>query len=500
MKTLPEINFQLPEWRPADFAPLERNKRKIRDILKNTGKGSDKFIRACEKIKELLRTGRPDLIPGTIRAAIDVRALTYLMGRKEFLRSARITKKLLESFYKPRPGLSLISLLQMVYAFFEHFDQLGGEKTFDRTIFDAVCQLLRTELESRETGGAGPEIKGLNRYKDLIFTLDGPEQVVNYARNCNIDLDAAFKELSLGNYHDTRFHRLCRYRYFLDTLRHLPVGRDDPVLKEICKQEVYDALAGEGRLLGHEALSILIDRAASREISDSWRGAILSIAGDPRIPDNSSRFRKWWAILGTERQKKVRGWLSGFDLMLFLKALENYGEVSGKMDLQRMFRARKIFLEGLHSQGLIQHSRLFVGNYPEQYLQRNYKQNELPEYAKVKDPHRSMIYLQVGHCHMIEGSHSFKLWLFPNLPERATIIEYSTREFSPYALSYTLEANYHKEFRNQDRQPIAIIHYPNLLWQHKAIKFLKSEGIYPDIEKLFTPKDYATYKYRYGLS
>ncbi len=496
---LPLLKFQLPEWRPADFAPLERNKKRIADLLGKTGKGSDKFLASCERIKTLAVKGRADLIPGIIKSSVDVRALTYLFGEPVFRARVRVTRKILDCLYTPKPRLGLISLFQLINVFFRYFDQIGGEQEFDKELFDSFCWLLRMELEFQGRDRPGKEIAILSRNRDLLFSLEGPEHVVKYATKSRVDLDVVFKQLALQNYHDTRFHRLCRYRYYLDTLRQLPVGKGHAVLAEVCKAEVYDAPAGDGRLLGHEILSILIDRASDQEVSDEWRGVILTIAGDPRVPNTSSRFRKWWSILGIDRQKKVRTWLSGFDLRLFLEALNNYGISSGNTDLQRMFKARKTFLEGLLEQKLIQHARLFVGNSPERYLRGSYRKDELPEYAKVNDSYRSMIYLQVGHCHMIEGSHSFKLWLFPKLPANAGITQYSRRSFHPNELSYGLEKLYTDEFGQHAKAPMAVIHHPDLAWQAAAIKFLQGEGVSPKIEKLIEPGSYRDYKIRYGL-
>ncbi|HDL90049.1 MAG TPA: hypothetical protein ENG14_04010 [Thermodesulforhabdus norvegica] len=496
---IPVLKFQLPEWRPADFAPLERNKKKIAYLLSKTGKGSDKFLASCDRIKTLAVKGRADLIPGIIKTSVDVRALTYLLGEPEFRARVRVTKKMLDSLYTPKPMLGLISLFQLINVFFRYFDQIAGEQEFDKGLFDHFCRLLRKELANQGRIKTGQEIADLSNNKDLLFALEGPQRVVDYAMKYRVDLDVAFKELALQNYHDTRFHRLCRYRYYLDTLRQLPVGKGHAVLAEVCKPEVYDAPAGVRRLLGHEILSILIDRASDQEVSDEWRGVILTIAGDPRVPNTSSRFRKWWSILGVDRQEKVRTWLSGFDLKLFLEVLNDYGISSGNTDLQRMFPARKTFLEGLLDQKLIQHARLFVGNSPECYLLRSYRKDELPEYAKVKDSYRSMIYLQVGHCHMIEGSHSFKLWLFPRLPTNAGITQYSKRRFDPKELSYDLERLYLDEFGKYVKAPIAVIHYPNLAWQAAAIKFLQGEGLSLNIEKLIEPGFYRDYKSKYGL-
>lgn len=494
MFSLPTLKIHIPEWRPSDFIRIKKNKEKIADVLARTGKGSDKFLQACNRIRHLISIGRSHEIPKIIKTPIEVRALTYLFGQQEFHDHARITKGMLKSLYNPRSKLGLISLFQMIGVYFHYFDKVGSEE-----VLNSICSLLSNELENRDSYKSDCVIAELKKNRSLLFRRDGPKQVVNYARKRNVDLDLVFKEFCLQDYQNSRFHKLCRYQYYLETLRHLPVGEDHPVLVEVCKAEVYDAPAGEGLLLGHKVLEILIDRAPSQVISDTWRGVIMTIAGDPRVPDTSSRFRKWWSILGLGRQKKVKGWLSGFDLMLFLEALKTYGESYGKEDLQRMFRARKVFLEGLHAQGLIQHSRLFIGSSPERYLRGSYKKEELPEYARLSDTYRSMIYLQVGNCHMIEGSHSAKLWLFPKLPNDARIANYSKQDFHPSELSTRIEGLYCREYGYSAKSPISIRHYPDLAWQAATIKFLQGEGIRPDIERLIEPRSYREYKSRYGL-
>ncbi|MBN2809673.1 MAG: hypothetical protein JXR80_09305 [Deltaproteobacteria bacterium] len=492
--SLPVLRFDLPEWQPRDFALLKKNEAKMAGILRNAGKGSDKFVEVCNRLERLASSRQAGMIPKIIKESVDVRALTHMFGQPVFYRLAGITKPMLDSLYTPSPRLGLISLFQMISVFFKYFDQIGEPE-----IFDQVCRILREELENQNGRNAGQEIATLIINRGRLFTINGPRNLVACAKNQGAELESVFKQLFLQNYHDTRFHKVCRYQYYLETVRQLAVGERHPVLIEVCKPEVYNAPYEKGRLLGHEILTILIERSSGQEVSDEWRAVILSIAGDPRVAEASPRFRKWWAILGVELQKKVMSWLSGFDLRLFLEALENFGVASGNRDLQRMFKARKVFLEGLHKQGLIGGSRLFVGGAPERYLLENYKKDELPEYAKVSDTYRSMIYLQIGHCHMVEGSHSFKLWLFPVLPSESKVMSYAKKSFSPRELSYGLENLYWQEVDYGAKKPVSIVHHPDLTWQAAAINFLQSEGVYPDIEKLLEPNTYYAYKRRYGI-
>src|SRR5690606_913390 len=135
---------------------------------------------------------------------------------------------------------------------------------------------------------------------------------------------------------------------------------------------------------------ILIDRSAGRPISQSWQSAILSIAGDPRVPKTSRNFQRWWVLLGEKRIGLMRGWLSRLDLKLFLKLLEQSAKDGSVSDMERMFESRRLFMEGLVEQGLVTNSRLFLSAHAEAYLKSNFNKDELPEYARVLSPQTSM--------------------------------------------------------------------------------------------------------------
>ncbi|MEZ4600739.1 MAG: EH signature domain-containing protein [Syntrophotaleaceae bacterium] len=487
--------FHLPEWKTADFAVLERCKNKMQDLAGKTGKGSDRFKKACQRLWKLAKDGRGHAMAGEIHSSIDVRALTHLLGKnKDFFQDVPVTEDLLESLYKPRPKLGRLSLLQLITAFFVHFDEIA-----EREVFNRLCDLICLEIAQNFGQSGEGDFAILNKHRNILFTINGPKNLVTYAKTFGIDLDQALKDLAVDGCQEGRFQRVARFHYYLQTIRELSVGEDHPVLTEICKPQVYNAPAEEGRLMGHEILTLLIDRSLPSDVSDTWRRVIVTIAGDPRVPQASQRYQKWWAFLGEDRIRKVRGWLSRFDLLLFLGILQEYGESTWNSDLMRMFPARKAFLEGLYRQGLISDSRLFVGKHAEKYLNKNYLRHELPEYAFVKDPYRSMIYLRVGEVHLIEGSHSFKLWVFPKLPSQINLMDYSNKEFTPQELSSDIRYAYLKEFNSDWNRIADIIHNPNITWQAKAIEHLRNLGVELDVEELFSKEDYRSYKYRFGL-
>ena len=496
MIKIQHIEFCLPPWKENDFHIFTRNIASLSEMSTNAGLTSDKFKVACQKIQTIVLNGNSKRVPQIIQSAVDVRAATYLLSTdRRIAISDIISMTFLEALIKPRQHMSKLSLLQLIRAFFVFFDDLGNKEELRN-----LAEFIKVQLAHYEDTQNEHELALLARNSDLIFSLDGPTSVVRRAVVGNSSLPEQFKLLGLTGYGDSRYQKICQYQYYLKTLEEIPVGSDHEVLKEIVRKNVFQAPGSNGNMLGHEALQILIDRSSSQRVSEFWQSVILTIAGDPRVPRKSSRYQRWWALLGNERIQKVRGWLSRFDLNLFLRVLEDYGQAEGDESLQRMFPARKKFLEGLIEQGLVVTSRLFVGGIAREYLRRNFKKEELPEFAKVRDTYRSMIYLQVGHCHMIEGSHNCTLRIFPDFPEKTKIANYSFSDFTPYELGSGAESQYISEFGSYAPSPASIRHVSNrLAWQHNAISYFQTQGIRLDVEKLFSRSDYQQYKRIHGV-
>lgn len=496
LKRLNHLSFELTVWTDADFSVIRKNTEAASRLAANAGNSSDRFQEACDSLMRLVRGGQAHIIPNKIKSSLEVRALSFLLNDDSFLKHVSMSVELLDCLYGPSPKLGRLSLLQLIEVFFKQFDKVGDAK-----VFNHFSHMISLEMSRIDRADGVDELSKLVHYREMLFTLRGPHNVVEFARNKNLDLDQTLTELALHGYHAGRFQQLCRFQYYLETLRNLPVGTDHPVLTEVCKPDVYNAPAGEGRLMGHEILQILIDKAHQSEISDSWRHVVMTIAGDPRVPKSNRRYQQWWYLLGEKRIQIVRGWLSRIDLLLFLEILDDYGKSTGQDDLKRMFPSRKAFLEGLHRQGLISESRLFISNSAERYVKRKYQSKDLPEYAWVTDSYRSMIYLKVGDYHIIEGSHSFKFWIFKNIPSEASIFDYAVKRFTPQDLSSDLAYLCSQDSKDYyDEWPVSIRHNPHsFAWQSEAIIALRKLGIRLDLEQLFSSEDYREYKRNHGL-
>jgi hypothetical protein len=494
--TLPNLTFKLPEWRENDFKIFAMGTSILSQMAIHAGLDSDRFKIAYMRIHSLAVNKTPEQIPQAIQTAVDVRAATYLLSNdKDFVKSNALSLDFIVALYKQNSRLSRLSLLQLIRAFFVFFDDLGG-----RDDVTSLAEFIRLQLAHHEGSQSENDLARLATNRELVFTLDGPVAVVHQAVAANRSLAKQFDLLALTGYGDGKYQRICRYQFYLETLKQIPVGSDHPVLKEITREEVFLAPGSSGTMLGHDALKILIDRSPAHDVSDIWHNIIMTIAGDPRIPKTNRRYQQWWSFLGDERIVKVRGWLSRVDLKLFLHVLKEFAESSSASDMKRMFPPRKRFMEGLLDQGLVLQSRLFINSRAEHFLRTMYRPEEIPEFARVNDGARSMIYLQVGHCHMIEGSHSFRLHIFSDMPSKSYIPRYNVNKFSAYDLTGRMVNLFLDEMDDTEHDYAVITHNPSRLnWQKKAIDFLSKQGIQLDLEKLFSPENYRLYKRYYGL-
>ncbi|WP_019603597.1 EH signature domain-containing protein [Teredinibacter turnerae] len=333
----------------------------------------------------------------------------------------------------------------------------------------------------------------------MLFSPAGPKKVINFSKDRKLDFDGAITMLGIASIGDSRFLTLCRYQYYLDTLKTIPVGSEHELLAEIVKRDVVNAPFDGEKLLGHAVLQMLIDRSEGGSLGHAWQSAILNIAGDPRVPKSSPNYQQWWAILGEKRIALMRGWLSRFDLSLFLKVLEQSAKDDGNTDMERMFGPRKIFMEGLLDQKVVLESRLFLTVSAESYLIQNYKKNELPSYARVKGGQASVIYLQLENgLHLIEGTHSFSIRVMNKLPTSSKLNDYSKLEFQSRSLGAGLGEAYIREHQ-RDGGLLETAHYPELTWQNKVIDHLSLFKLKLDVGGLISPSKYREYKSKFGV-
>lgn len=496
MKLPPTESLKL-DWNPSALESWISLVNEVRQLGENAGKG-DLFQQVTARLQQMSRTMDFSSLPKLLDQRVTARALTQLWLEDENFRRRLMNIKLLQSLIamqKPVLGvMPLHNLITLYFREYDRLDQLGeGFRSFLQGVIEGQLELRLGGLDKNTSRDS---LTILHSEANWLLFSDGPKQLVDYVHRNNIELAEAFVHFELRGLDIGRYGDICRAHYYLETLKQIPVGQYDEVFAELLKPTVGKAPYEGEKRIGHAALEILIDRADG-DPGDSWQNFIMDMAGDPRIASSAPNYREWWKPLGEERIEKVRGWLAKEDLKLFLRALEQYGKESGKDDLQRMFPARKYFLEGLERLKLVRRTRLMLGKTAEYAVKKILGSELKTSYVKLTDmTDKAVIYIDCGDFCIIEGSHSFKLWVYLATPSEQ-VHSYDVKTLSHYDLTNKVPASY-KQLYGNDAAHKAITHHPNT-WQKMVFDFLADQGIALDIEKLLSPQDYDRYLRRFGM-
>ncbi|AWT09057.1 hypothetical protein DM292_01870 [Stutzerimonas frequens] len=491
---LPPVEFPVAGWSAQMLERWIVLTKKAATMEASVG-NNDVYERTCAELHRMAQTLRFDALPEMLKRRITARTLTSLWLKNEVIEllNARLLTTMLRA---QQPRLTPMTLRQLAQLYFRRFDRLDEKEGVRELLERSLLQQLDLIPPSKiQTSRADPLVT-LKREGHWLLGLDGPRHLAERVRQGGRELGETFMELGLHGFDDGRYGDICRAHFYLETLRHLPLGESDPVLDELLKPTVAKAPFEGTRRIGHVALEILIDRAG-QEPGEVWQNFILNLAGDPRISSTNERFVEWWRPLGEERIQKVRGWLSKEDLRLFLQAVEQYGLETANTEMQRMFPARKRFLEGLFKLKLIRNTRLLLGGKAQQSVKRILGKDVKTSFARMDGPmnDKAVIYLDCGDFHLVEGSHSFKIWVYLAAPGEA-LRTYERNTFSHQDLTTTVPGTYKKLYPGLPYD--AFVHTP-YTWQNKVFTFLADNGIALDIEQLLSAEDYRLQLRKFGI-
>ncbi len=493
---LPEAKPMLTTWALPTVNAWAELQTKASTMEGEAGH-NDAFTQMLTSLRNMAISGRFEALPGLLKRRLTARALSWFWLSGDQYAERLLSPQLLSALLNAQqPRLTRITLQQLVQLYFRQFDLLDQHDGFRALLEQALLLQLEQLPEPRIPSLRPNPLISLKQEGHKLLGLNGPRQLAEQTLQAGRELGATFSELGLQGLDDGRYGDICRAHFYLETLRNLSQDEWSPVMDELLKPSVSKAPFEGDRCIGHAALEILIDRTG-QEPSDAWQTFILNLAGDPRISSAATNYRQWWQPLGEARIQKVRGWLSKEDLRLFLQAVEQYGIQSHNDELQRMFPARKLFLEGLFKLKLIRNTRLLLGNRAQQIVKgilgKEVKTSFAPMDGAMSD--KAVIYLDCGDFYLIEGSHSFKIWVYL-APPSDMLTSYEKRIFSHAALTSTIPAGYKKRYGNL---PLAsIVHTPHT-WQHKVFTFLADNGIGLDMEQLLSRQDYQYQLRRLGI-
>lgn len=497
-----KLNLPAPEtirldWKPAALDEWGLLVSEVRQLGERAGKG-DLFQQMATELWRISRSMDLQRLPALLKKRAGARALTQLWLEDDNFRHRLMNKKLLQLLVEiQQPMLGIMVLHTLITLYFKEFDRLDQqEEGLKDELASVIRQQLHLRRENSEEQPSRDLLNILNTEAPWLLSSDGPRRLVDQIRNDNQELADAFQYYELRGLDSGRYADICRAHYYLETLKEIRLGQYHEVFSELLKPSVSKAPYQGNKRIGHAALEILIDRAQG-DPGEAWQNFIMELAGDPRIASSAKNYREWWKPLGEARIEKVISWLAKEDLRLFLKALEQYGRESGKEDLQRMYPARKKFLEGLDQLKLVRRTRLMLGRDAEAAVKEILGSELKTSYVKLSGSNmldKAVIYIDCGDFYLLEGSHSFKLWAYM-YPPSEKVYSYDVEELSHSDLTIEVPALYREKY-GDDAPYRAITHHPTT-WQNRVFEFLADQGISLDIEVLLD--DYESYLERFGM-
>lgn len=496
---LPSLELRVIDWPEEAMDNWQLLTERLKTMAVAAGK-NDLFHDTSMHLKQLSLNMKAEVFVDLIRTRVAARAITQLWLEDADFCSRMLNSYILDVLINEQSGhLGMIPLYNLISLYFRKFDELDEQEIDLREGFET---LLKTQLEMRFF----VKKNHISHQRDLtsvlyseaswLLSIDGPKCLVRYVKEAGCELDKAFSHFELRGLDTGRYASICRAHYYLEILKSLPIGQYHIIFSELLKPTVSHAPYDAGKRFGHVILEILIDR--SGDISgDEWQNFIMDLAGDPRISGNVQSYREWWKPLGEERIDKVRRWLYKEDLKLFLSALEQYGQDSGDAAMQRMFPARKKFVEGLDKLKLVRKTRLMLGTKAAYAVKRILGNDVKTSFVHLDDmSDKAVIYIDCGEFCLIEGSHSFKLWVYLK-PPWESLYSYDSNNLSHFSLTTQTRSKY-KEIYGLDAPYTEITHSAST-WHNRFFNFLAKHGININIEPLMFSDDYKVYVNRFGM-
>ena len=415
------------------------------------------------------------------------RAIVTVWAEDAAVAEATLRIDLLDLVVPPDATRSTLVTLQLARVYYSHFDHLD---TWEEGLFAHVGSRLADLTGRSGSRRANGVFTALTNHRGVSLGGKAPARIAEHVITAEEALPSYLERIGLGDYGSGRFIELVQQHTYVKQLERADPSDPPEFLRELTDPRIFKAPTGDRRRLGHLIVEAMTHRASSTPHS-SWLNTILDIAGDPRAR-GTTPWNTWWAQISDDSRTVMTAWLTTQDLTLFLAAVERLGEREDDPELQRMFPARKKLLEGLHRLGLIRETRLLAGNQTRIMLRRDLAGDLRTEITSVKGAHAnfSVIYLDCGDFHIVEGSHSFKLHVFAGGPPQ-TFAEWST--------STVHIAELRTPTVGRDTVYDAYTHDVKLRWIALFLLFLAEHDIYVKPQEVMDPETYETVKSRYAL-
>ncbi len=523
MGTRPELF--LPGWPVGSFDSWDRLTDRAQRLTARAGTGRQ-FDLLLAEVRHLIDSGRIDLLSARLSERRFARAVVTVWSEDRERARASMTPavvSLLVDSQAPRPSRLLVAALASM--FLTHFDRLDS---WSPGLFEATSTAVEravTQIPVRRTRAETPPppppshasasvpappppspsppasrdiVDAFQYNSEFLLDIEAPRAVAQGLRATGMALVDWLRLIGINGHVNGRYGIRVREAVFLEKIRSADHTRAEGLgfLPELTSKTVVESLGTDDMYFGHQILVAMTDKPDTAPC-DEWLDAIVKIGGDPRL-QRQAQWHTWWEPLPQAARDKAVRWMSVEDLRLFLTAVENHGLITRNAELQRMFPARKEFLWGLYESGLVRESRVVLGSGARTSVQRQMGRRSINAASLTQRADTAIVILDCGDFHVVEGSHSFKFWIYAGRPT-APLFDYSHRVFTPDQLIKDVPEAHAQAHPAGRRAHVGITHAATT-WQNHALNFLiETLGAPVDPQRVLTPGDYSTLKHRFGL-
>lgn len=425
------------------------------------------------------------------------RAFLDLWSQDDALASATLTRDRVRLVAGTQHTLSTMALLALINLHLGRFYELD---TIESGLFDAVENVLRSHLAQSPGHKRMPRtLEAVKETPDMLIARDAPQLVAEGLLQDKLPLAWFFREQGLQGYRDTNYGRAIVVEHFVARLEKAEPKEDHAFLEELHEEALLKIPIDDGRYFGHRVLEIM-GRTSSRP-ADSWLETVLHIAGDPRLTHTPS-WIEWWRDVPESVRDNVGRWLSEKDLELFLMALEQFGKSNDDPDFERMFKDRKVFLQGLLELGLVQETHIIVGYAVRIELKQMLGQSLVSDVGQLlgstgETGRQAIVVVHCGDFILVEGAQNFQLRIFV-APQVDGLLERSQEGYRLAHFKTKVPAHFRAERRAEGNMYFEGKHQGST-WQVRALEFLQDRDIHIPLNEVMSQESLRTYARRHGV-
>lgn len=459
--------------RTLEIGGFEALTERLRALERGMGRTSGALME--RRMKEIL-----DVCPDVTSIALVLRTRGYIramarlwiqQGTDVVPRHVRILQRLdVLGTSSANNRLGRLALRELRDLFFLRYDP-------EDAFFQELGKLIRLHLTKYRDNEISQGLDGLKDNSTLLDT-DGHTVLAGMAALLQRPLPELAKDLGIPV--EGQFFSMAAWQRYIVPIQRMSPNAESPLFRELLLPEVHRAPLSRTSLVGHMVLAVMMDKLilANEDPSDQWRDFFLAVAGDPRVPRTHENYTLWWSHLGEKRMRAMLGWLSKVDLELFLSILKEYARTSGSDDLKRMFPLRAHVLRSLVQKKLVKSTRLFLSRKPADYvddvLRRKGAEIAYTSIESSPGNDLSVMYLNLGVAHMVEGTHNFRLHIFDRLPPNSVLQSYE-ESVSRRDISTGLRESYEQAFPSSGR---ALFKVHRGDWNYQAVEMLWMLGVH----------------------